>query len=435
MSNQSEQSYDKYQYSFTKDFQSFGYIKKLLTILFLPLMPIFIVSKGFQMRAWRIKKGEHPPSAKKYYLIMILVYIILQLPIYITIGYFYLLIALWPLTIILSIYLHRYDYSKERIKHGTKSDEFKVIGFRKLSITFLLLLLFTIILTFGGVLWLWLTATSIIFILFPGIYKKLYFIPKKFLVLSYSFFSFLNFIPGIYVAGDWFIEKDSEVKLLNNPYHIIKRIISNYEPFFILNIGITALLLRILIWLRGEQIPNTQHILSTETLPGWGFLFIFIAVPIIMSIYFSWVWVWEDAELKVAKEKTSTGTSEGPAIKETTLLVPVSDSIKRLFTYLFGLTPIIWLLDMLSTHDFKGLPTGLAGVAVVIVFAFFLTGVSTIFMGMMYYRSGAHEYLVNKLRSDIKAMYVEGNSTIKVCYSGIQEVDPNVLVPQPVESD
>ena len=425
--SQTEQEDDKYQYSFTKSFQQFSYIKKLLTILFLPLMPIYIVSKGFQMRAWKNKGGETPPSVKKYYIAMILIYFVLQLPVYITVAYFYLLIVLWPITIIISIYLHRYDYTKEEIKHGTKSDDFKVIGFRKLSFTFLALLIFTIIFTFSGALLL-LTVTSLIFILFPNIYKKLYFIPKRFLILSYSFFSFLNFIPGIYVSGEWFIERDSEIKVMKNPYHIIKHILSNYEPFFVLNVGISALMVRILIWvLYRDKLPHESTILSANTLSNWGFFSIFLVVPIIMAIYFSWVWVWDDAEIKVAKAKISSASQEVEKIKETTLLVPVSDSVKRLFTYLFGLSSLIWLVDFAQSHADK-LPAGTLGIVVLMILAFFFTGISTIFMGIMYYRSGAHEYLVNKLRKDIKDMYIQGNSTINVCYSGVQEVDPNQLI-------
>ena len=221
---------------------------------------------------------------------------------------------------------------------------------------------------------------------------------------------------------------------MKNPYHIIKHIISNYEPFFVLNVGISALMVRIIIWvLYRDKLPAESTILSASTLSNWGFFSIFLVVPIIMAIYFSWVWVWDDAEIKVAKAKISTGSQDVEKIKETTLLVPVSDSVKRLFTYLFGLGSLFWLVDMWSTHGTHGtngttLPGGTAGLIILMFLAFFFTGISTIFMGIMYYRSGAHEYLVNKLRKDIKDMYIQGNSTINVCYSGVQEVDPNQLI-------
>ena len=103
---------------------------------------------------------------------------------------------------------------------------------------------------------------------------------------------------------------------------------------------------------------------------------------------------------------------------------------QRLFTYVFGLSSIIWVVDVASTHGQlqNRLPAGTAGLVVLMLVAFFFTGISTIFMGIMYYRSGVHEYLVNKLRKEIKEMYLKGNSTIKVCYSGIQEVDPNEMI-------
>lgn len=428
------QDFDRFQYSFTQDFQNFSFIKRFLTVVLLPLVPIYIVSKGFQMRAWKKQGGDYPPSAIKNYIVLIFVYIILQLPIYLTGIWFYLLIYLWPVTIVVAIYLYRKDFTKEKIKHGTKSSEFKVIGFRKLSLTFIALLLFTISFTLGGLLWP-LTITSFIFILFPGTYKKLYFIPKRFLILSYSFFNFLNVIPGIYVAGEWFIEKESEIKVMDNPYQIIKYILSNYESFFLLNVGISALMVRILFLVRlHDKIPDAG-ILTTTTLSSWGFLSIFLLVPVIMAVYFVWVWVWSDAEIKVAKSKFSSGTEEGDVkIKETTLLVPVSDSVKRLFTYLFGLSPIIWVVDIATSTNvgfFENVkPGGTAGIIFLLVLAFLFTGASTIFMAIMYYRSGAHEYLVNRLRNDIKQMYIEGDDTIKVAYSGIQAVEPDTFISQ-----
>ena len=421
---------DKYKFSFTKEFKNYSKKKRLLTILFLTLMPIYIVSKGFQMRKWKKLGSENPPSAKKYYFIMILIYLT-PWAIAINLFYWYFFFILWFITIPVTIYVLVHDFSKEDIKHGTKSKEFKIIGFKKLSFTFSLLLIATIVLTFGGLLLL--TITSMIFILFPRIYKKLYFIPKGFLFLSYSFFSFLNIIPGIYVSGVWFIEKDSEIKLMKNPYHIVKHIISNFEPFFILNVGISALVIRIIIWiLYRDHIPPEliqNGIISPAVLRNWGFLAIFLIVPLIMAIYFVWVWVWDDAELKVAKIKISTGSEGEEHIKETTLLIPVSNSIKRLFTYLFGVSSIIWVVDISSNPTITNhIPAGIAGIISLMVIAFFFTGVSTIFMGIMYYRSGVHEFLVNKLRSEIKQMYLDGNSTIKVCNSGIQEVEPNKLM-------
>ena len=379
------------------------------------------------MRKWKKEGSEMPPSVKKYYFAMIIIYLT---PWVIAINVFYwtVFFGLWFITFPITFYVVRHDFTKEEIKHGTKNDEFKVIGFKKLSFTFALLLLFTIIFTYFGFLLL-LTVTSLIFILRPNFYKRLYFIPKGFLFLSYSFFDFLNLIPGIYVAGEWFIEKDSEIKIMKSPFQIVKHIISNFEPFFILNVGISALIVRILIWiLYRDHIPNSTSVLSTETLHNWGFLSIFLLVPLIMAIYFSWVWVWDDAELKVAKAKISSGSNETQKIKETTLLVPVSDSVKRLFTYLFGISSIIWLVDVASAQNIKNtISPGTLGIIELMLLAFFFTGVSTIFMGIMYYRSGVHEFLVNKLRTDIKEMYLQGNSSIKICNSGIQEVDPSLI--------
>ena len=425
--NQHEINNTLYDYSFTQSFQKFSFIKKLITLFLLPLTPIYIIPKGFQLRAWKKKGGEHPPSMLRNVLIMIILYFIFQLPVYVTVAYFYIAFYLSPLVLIIAIYLHKKDFTKDEILHGAKSDQFRVIGFKKLSLTFILLMLCTLFFTFGGSLLL-LTVTSMIFILFPSIYKKLYFFPKRFLMLSYSFFNFLNFIPGIYVAGEWFIEKDSEFKVIKSPFQIAKFIISNYEPFFILNVGISALVVRILIWvLYRDKLPESSEILNPSTLSNWGFFSIFLVVPIIMAIYFSWVW--DDAEIKVAKAKISSASQDVMKIKETTLLIPVSNSIRRLFTYLFGLSSIIWLVDMASTHGSltNKLPAGTSGIIVLMIVAFFFTGISTIFMGIMYYRSGVHEFLVNQLRNDIKQAYLEGNDTIKVCYSGIQPVDPNVL--------
>jgi hypothetical protein len=157
-------------YSFKDDFIKFSFVKKFFTIILLPLIPIHIISKGLQRRKWKKIGGPTPPSAKKDYIILSLVYIFTGYPLGFSLIYVYLQIFLFPISLLVAIYLNRLDF--EPMKEKIRAEEFTIIGFRKLSFTFIFLLFFTWIFTIYGVLWFIFALPTLIFILFPRIYKR-----------------------------------------------------------------------------------------------------------------------------------------------------------------------------------------------------------------------------------------------------------------------
>ena len=46
-------------YSFLKEFNDYSLFKKFISIIFLPLLPIYIISKGFQIKNWKRNKTEN----------------------------------------------------------------------------------------------------------------------------------------------------------------------------------------------------------------------------------------------------------------------------------------------------------------------------------------------------------------------------------------
>lgn len=400
-------------YSFLKDFNDFNLIKKFISIVFLPLLPIHIISKGFQINNWKTQETDLAPSRKKHIFILLFIYIVTVYPLLITIGYLSLQIYIFPISFIIAFLLNKKDLLQTKEREKVDPFTFRLYGFRKLSFTFIFLLLFTFIFSFYGLLWI-VSLTAFIFILKPNLYRRLYWIPKTFLFLSYSFFNFLSNIPGIDFSGDWFIERDSEVRQFTSLNDVIKFLMHNFQAVFILNAGITALAVRLLLWVQDDPpVNDVEFLISPEVLSGWGFLFVFLIVPVIMACFFVWKLVWEDAELKIAKTKISTASklNEGKDIIETTVLFKASDSVTRLFALVFGLPTIIWLVDKAAEGKFTG---GNVGLFILIVGAFILTGLTTLFMGIMYYRSGIHEELVNKFRNEIYELNTKKNSDFPV---------------------
>jgi len=371
------------------------------------------------MRAWKNKQSETPPSMKKNVIIMCLLYFFTIYPLSLALTYIILQIYLFPISLIIAYRLNQKDLTHEReIPVEVDRKEFHVLGFRKLSIPFLGLLIFSI---FGGIAFLF-TLPAIIFIIYPKIYKKLFSIPKKLIVLSYPFFGFLSYIPGVNFKGSWFIEADSEIKFLKSSLDVLKFIFKNWKPFFVMNVGMSALMIRVLLFIRGD--PPVQSIISVEALTSVGFFMVFWVVPLIMAPYFVWTWVWEDAELKVAQTKISTAGKDslGEEIVETTSLTFASDSITNIFTLAFGIPSIVWMVDKMVTTD-QLEQGGMFGLVVILIIFFMFSGVTTIFMGIMYYRSGFHEELVNNFRNEIKQSYSsKEDNLVKICSSTIQPV-------------
>ena len=415
-----------FDYSFRKQFNNWGLFKKFIAIVFLPFVPIYSVSKGFQMRKWKKYGGNYPPGMTKYVILMAVAYYFTVFPM--LIGFLWILFQLYLfwLSFIIAFYLNRKDLEEIDKDLIVETEDFKLIGFRKLSITFLVLFGFSFFFSIFGLFWVF-TFTALLFIVFPVLYRLLYYVPRELLFLSNPFMDFLSILPGVHVTGDWFIEKDSEVKKLTSIYDVMKFIISNYQAFFIINVGISALAIRLILLLRelsGNNFDVEDGILNSNALSSWGFYMVFFIVPIFMAIYFVWVFVWQDAELKVAKTKISTASKyrDGQEIVETTRLTLASDSITRMFSLLFGVPIILWLVAenaRTPPQDFISEMSGLLGILIVF---FIFTGMTIIFMGVMYYRSGVHEDLVNKLRNHVIEMNKGKDPDIKICYSSVTQI-------------
>lgn len=432
--------------SFTKSFyEEYGIIKKFIVIVFLPLVPIYLISKRFQERAR--KKGNNPRLIK-YELILAFIYVITFYPLFFTIFWFFLQTVLFPISFFIALLIkivHRtrkkdsqeqkidlkgqepmeeleeetiVEYEQPQEKPIEDAFEFEVDGFRKFSKTFIFLVILSLLLSEGGAFFIF-GFVGTILIVFPRIYKKLFFLPKNLLLLSDPVFSFLSIIPFVNFNGTWFIEENSEKKELKSIKDVFKFIFNKWQPIFLLNVGVSALAIRAILWVRGD--PPGKEIFSNDVLSNWGIFFIFVIVPIILCVYFVIVFVWDDAELKIAFTKKSTKGSDknNQQVEETTRLLSASDSINSIFTLAFGIPSLTWLVNESYTRNPTGIH-GTAGVFVILLVFFIFTGGLMIMMAIMYYRSGSHAYLVNRLRAYIKEKSDSTDENIKVCYSSIR---------------
>ncbi|OLS21354.1 MAG: hypothetical protein HeimC3_35990 [Candidatus Heimdallarchaeota archaeon LC_3] len=411
-------------YSFTESFKNSRLAKKFIIMIFLPFIPIYSISKYFQMRGRR--KGKNPKIIL-YMIFLFLLYLISVYPLGISLLWIINQVYLFPISFLIAYYFHKYYFKQQEVRERVLQEEmgdpflFEVKGFAIKSKSFFFVLILSLLFSVLGLLFIF-CFIALIFILIPKIYKKLSFLPKFLLILSYPIFGFLSYLPGVNMKGKWFIEQGSERKRLETIPEVIKFIFVNWQPFFLVNIGVVTLSVRAILWIQGD--PPIGSLLSTEVLTGSGFFFMFAIVPVFMALYFIVVWVWEDAELKVAYIKTSTkGLDESSkGIEETTQLIPASDSIRSIFTLAFGLPAVFWFVDE-SGRRSVDFATGTIGViAIILIFFIFIGGV-VILMGVMYYRSGAHEHLVNELRNHIRARYEKKeDENVQICYSSVRPI-------------
>lgn len=418
------------EYSFIEAFKTYSILKKFIVIVFLPFIPIYSISKYFQVRA--NKKDKHPHIAINMVIISV-IYFFTIYPMALSLTWLIFQILLFPLSFVVAYYLHRIILKETHEEvyedDGSNPFLFEVHGFKKEGRPFAFVIVIALLGSFFGFMFI-LGFIALILILFPGIYKKLAFVPKRLLLLSSSIFGFLSYIPAVNLKGRWFIEQGSERKRLETIPDIVKFIFSNWQPFFLINVGITTLVARAILFTRGD--PPVGTLLSLDVLTSTGFFFMFAIIPFFMGFYFIWVWVWQDAELKVALTRKSTkGVDQfGMRIEETAQLLPAADSIKALFILFFGLPAIVWFVDESSRRDsdFASGTTGLLALSIAFILAM---GGIVILMGIMYYRSGAHEYLVNELRDHIKKNYMnEPDNGVAICYSSVQPVPLKVLKEQ-----
>ena len=117
-----------FDYSFRKQFNNWGLFKKFIAIVFLPFVPIYSVSKGFQMRKWKKYGGNYPPGMTKYVILMAVAYYFTVFPM--LIGLFWVLFQLYLfwLSFIIAFYLNRKDLEEIDKDLIVETEDFKLIG-------------------------------------------------------------------------------------------------------------------------------------------------------------------------------------------------------------------------------------------------------------------------------------------------------------------
>ena len=258
-----------------------------------------------------------------------------------------------------------------------------------------------------------------ILIVFPGILKILKFIPIIFLKLSSPKLGFLSRIPLVEFSGTWFIEKNSELIQFNSIRSIIGFFKAHWFSIFILPFSSFLFLLRII----GTYESDTDvSILDIDTFrenaDNQVYYYTVFGTTILLLLYVSIVWVWHDAELKIIELKTST---KG-AVKETDQIWYPSNVIKNIFVLFVG-------FDIMSKYLTGGAQIDSIESAIELVsdfiagvlFDYFILegGFIFIFMLILYYSSGTHEYLVNSVRKYISEQNSKENHIVSIGSSQI----------------
>ncbi len=286
---------------------------------------------------------------------------------------------------------------------------FRIQKFNKLSPVMAVLVIISLLLSYFG-LGFFFFVLAIPFLLAPKLYteRPIKKISIWMLKLSSQRLKIFQLIPFISLTGLWFIEANSEEIKFDGTVDLLKFIKSHWFEFFIIFPGMLAFSLRIAKFIEVEvlNITNTtQEYFVGLTLWGSGIAFLWL--PIGLIFYFTWIWVWEDAELKILSlKKSSKGTSSIRKFEDkVSEMWPASTSVKKFIGLFAGFSAITWLAENFALEiagsvsytgfDFYGYLIGL-----IIALIVFITGPS-IFMGVMYYRSGSHEILVNNLRNYI----------------------------------
>ena len=325
------------------------------------------------------------------------------------------------------------------VKEKGDNFHFSVQGFRKKSFTFLILLILTYILSATGYAFI-IMFIALIFILVPSLYKKIHFEKLSIwaLVITKNKFrlqTILSLIPYVELGGEYFIENTIKDKKLESVKDIISFIFSHWFEFLIINTGFAALILRTWFFLNGDSSVVID-------LNDYGRLFVsaaafsLIILPLFMAIYFSIVWVWRDAEIKVLRQYNDLTKSINQNCYEPDMIWFASSAMKNLAGLLFGFPAVLWLGDkaMELRGESSGAFVGFFISFLILYIIFIISAGPIILMGIMYYRSGVHEYFVNNLRDYIKEQNQKntqysvkiGSTYVKLVNQSLKKEEENI---------
>ncbi len=292
-------------------------------------------------------------------------------------------------------------------------EDFKVEGFRKRSWTFLVLLSILYALDGGFILLLIIPFSTpftmevlLIVMILPFFFMLLqgfafFFVSTSrmahnrltrwalisFMRLIYRGKKFLSIVPGVNLDGQWFMECNAREYRLRSINDLWNFFMENAVAFTLINAAASAVVLRTLVFLKGGIAPNAESVIDMAG--NVGFFFIFSIPPFILAIYFVMAWTFRDAKVKVI----TPGKNE---------VVTVHGSIHNMMLLLVGFSSLTWLAEKSQEIDPTSGMGGIIGAISFLVMFFFLMGGTAIYMGVMYYRSGAHEGLVNHIRQYIR---------------------------------
>lgn len=304
---------------------------------------------------------------------------------------------------------------------------FTVEGFQKVGWSFVVLGGICLATTWGGFMFT-IGFVAVIFVLFLNLYKfRIYRNCSKYVLLKLSgkIGKILSFVPNTSFNGTWFMEQNSEKKELKSVYQLIRFLVDHWVDFILIHTAIVAFFYQMRQYISPREIDGSYESVLDFILADpndFTVLYVIMLLPIFMSLYFTTVWVWEDAEIKIAKWTIS---SKGDAT-EISELILASRSLRNLITFFVGFNTILWIIDLDAEISGSSDYISRIGTIIIIFLAIFGTsGGITVLMGVMYYRSGVHEYLVNELRLFIRDKYLSKikNQQISICKSNIIQID------------
>lgn len=278
---------------------------------------------------------------------------------------------------------------------------FEVNGFNFKSSTFLILFIMVILFSGFGILFLFALPMILICtnIIFPGLYHSF----TKFIIKSSNnrIVRVLSFIPKVDFNGNWYQTLEPQKVVLRTKGDILQFLKNNLLEISTIHLIFFVLALRFV----GSFGLNVEGDLVGVNAIYFGLItgrmiVALIILPLFLGFYFVIVWTIRDAGLKLFRYSETTKGEN----KEFEEIFQLSDSIKSLYGFLFGIPSIFWLISYANTNsivflDF--LPEWL-NASIFVVLLYLLTIGITIFTLVFYYRGENYQLKVNELREWIR---------------------------------
>lgn len=277
---------------------------------------------------------------------------------------------------------------------------YRMYGFGAISLTSIILLLLCVVSGIG--IFFLIGFFAFVFVLLPSLYLLLQPIIRKVLqIASSKRTDFADIIPAVNFKGDWLMELDSERIRMKNLKETFKFIWEKKIDFFLIAPGFNLALFHVLYLLGYFQVDPDVGL--NASLRENDLLIYNVITPFIFILYFTIAWVWESAEIKIAKINTDSAIhrrSQQGEEYEINELGFASNSFQNIILFFAGINAINWAVSVDTQYGATNSSLLASFLVNFILFVVMTIGYS-IFIGVMYFRSSAHEKMVNNLRRNI----------------------------------